>query len=529
VDRREAWVNVERSRPKTSSSSPARSGYEELARGLTSLDPREIVERGLELLRLVSGVERSLLVGGGSDPGLESLLTPLDDPTLQVSRSAIAEALCEGRTVSNFVAPDVGEFPRRSMRLLGLHRIWVHPVIGAEGRPVAAVYIDSPTAGDPFTPEVEARLVSVAEHIGLALRNASLYARVLDLNQNLEQKVAARTRELEASQAQLVARDRLATLGRLVAAIAHELNNPVGAIASFARTLGELVTPVLSMRDELAVLFPEPADRAHAQALLDASLEAAVGLSRDSRARRALEQAHAQRLSASGITSASALAARFSRIGLTPERLESALPLLKTRGEQLSRLAEQIYTFGRSLETIGQSASNVARIVDGLKTYSHLDRSEAEIADIQRGLQATLTVLAPRVPKGVEVVTRFAEIGSFLHRPGELTQVWTNLVDNALLAMGEQGTLTVETADAGESVRVSVSDTGCGVPETLRERIFDLDVTSRGPGAGLGLGLPICRTIVEKNHGGRISFESRPGHTTFTVLLPKSGAAAMER
>jgi signal transduction histidine kinase len=101
-------------------------------------------------------------------------------------------------------------------------------------------------------------------------------------------------------------------------------------------------------------------------------------------------------------------------------------------------------------------------------------------------------------------------------------QVWTNLVDNALGAMGESGVLTVETSDVGDCVEVRVGDTGFGIPDALRESVFDLDVTTRGPGAGLGLGLPICRSIIEKNHGGTITFESRPGRTEFVVTLPKT-------
>jgi signal transduction histidine kinase len=107
-------------------------------------------------------------------------------------------------------------------------------------------------------------------------------------------------------------------------------------------------------------------------------------------------------------------------------------------------------------------------------------------------------------------------------------QVWTNLVDNALRAMGHEGTLVIETEDLGERVRVTVADTGCGVPAELAERAFDLDTTTRGPGAGLGLGLPVCRRIIERNHGGSISFRSRAGDTRFSVFLPKRFAGSVE-
>jgi signal transduction histidine kinase len=414
------------------------------------------------------------------------------------------------------------------MEMFGLRRIWVTPIEGVEGRIVAALYLDSPAGGRAFGPDVEERLVAVARHIGLALRNASLFEQVVDLNRTLEARVAERTRELERSQTQLVARDRLATLGRLVAAIAHELNNPTGAIASFAGTLRGIAVPVMNARHEMANLFPDPEDQRAASALLEAAAAAARSTPTDTRARRELEDSLGEMLRSRRVPSTEMIAQRFARAGIGPERLEPHVGLLASHGQVLSELVERVHTFGRSVETIGQCAANVARIVDGLKTYAHLDRAEAEVADVHVGIQATLTVLAPRIPKGIEVVTRFDAIAPFPHHPGELTQVWTNLVDNAVRAMGEGGTLGIETHDEGDHVRVTVSDTGAGVPDQLRDRIFELDVTSRGPGAGLGLGLPICRTIVERRHGGRIAFESRPGRTVFTVVLSKTMARPPE-
>jgi signal transduction histidine kinase len=500
---------------------------EELERGLTSLDPAEVVSWGLELLRLVSGVERSLLIGAGADSRLEPLLVPLSHPDLKVSRSTIAQALESGRTVSRSLTSEGSELTE-SIALLHLRRIWVHPVAGPDARPLAAVYLDSPNAGAPFAPAVEQELVSVAEHIGVALRNALLHVEVLDLNRTLEQRVADRTRELEQSRAQIVAQDRLVTLGRLVAAIAHEMNNPVGAIASFAGTLRGLATPLLETRAELAAALPEPGALARAQALLDRALEASRRPPIDTRARRAQEEALAAHLTTAAVPAADLVARRLARIGLAAGEVESVLDVLRQRGEVVSALAERLFTFGRSLETIGQCSADLARIVDGLKTYSHLDRSTAEVADLHRGIEAALSVLAPRIPHGIEVVTHFGEIEPFVHRPGELTQVWTNLVDNAVRAMGESGTLTIETSDEGDTVRVTVTDSGPGIPLALQDHIFDLHVTTRGPGAGLGLGLPICRTIVEQNHHGKIAFVSRPGLTSFAVVLPKHGPPSQE-
>ena len=493
-----------------------------LFREMTSLDPGVVVARALNLLREVSGVERAYLVDAGSNPRLAQLLTPLTDAKLKISRSTIEEALASGRTVVRRIDTAGPVLPAHSIAELGLRRIWVAPVPGADGLPVAAVYLDSTDLGRDFGAATSRLMQAVVEQIAIALRNASLHSEVTSLNENLEIRVRERTQALEQSQARLIAQDRLATLGRLVAAIAHELNNPVGAIASLASTISNLIGPINAVDADVASAFPDPLDRKSVRALLDRVLSLTDTPARDTRTRREAERAIEHMLAASGLGAAEGLARRFARSGLSTTDLDPVVELLAEHGESIARLADRVHTFGRGLRTIGDSARNVARIVDGLKTYAHLDQSTDEVADIHRSLGATLSVLESRIPEGVEVVTQFDRIEPFTHRPGELTQVWTNLVDNALRAMEETGTLTLQTRDVGDRVEVSVEDTGTGVPDAIRDRIFDLDVTSRGPGAGLGLGLPICKSIVEKHHGGSIAFESRAGRTRFVVTLAKN-------
>jgi len=488
---------------------------------MSSLDPATVVHKALDLLRLASGVQRAYLVGAGRDAVVEPLLTPLEDPSLHISRSLIEEVFRLGRKQCRFVNPAGGDIMTSSMRDLDLRRIWVSPIMDIFGSPMAAVYLDSADPGEAFDEETERLLDAVVQQIGMALRNSALHAEVLSLNENLEHKVAERTRELEDSRARLIGQDRLAILGKLVAAIAHELNNPVGAMASLSQTVKGLQQPILKMGEELKGVFKTSEDAAALSALMDATLRAAEGLPQDTRSRRALETEHRRLLEQDGIPAGDAIARRLAKAQLTQSDIKAALPLLRREGERLSAMIDQLHTFGRGLQTIKECGANVARIVDGLKTYAHLDRAEFEVANVHRGIEATLSVLGPRIPKGVRVETRFDTIEPFAHRPGELTQVWTNLVDNGLRAMGETGELRIETRDRGGEVEVTVQDSGCGVPEEMRGRIFELDATTRGPGAGLGLGLPICRTIVEKNHGGQITFESVPGRTVFLIRLPK--------
>jgi signal transduction histidine kinase len=498
-----------------------------LMREMFSLEPATVVQRALELLRQVSGVERSFLVDAGVDPRLEPLLTPLDDPELRISRSSIEAALGSGEKVKRFFEPDETA-PRGSIAALALRRIWVSPVIAGADRAVAAVYLDSADPASPLDEDTERLMDCVVEQIGVALRNARLHGEVVGKSRGLERTVAQRTRELQDSREMLISQDRLATLGRLVAGIAHELNNPVGAIASFARTVGGLLDSIVRLGDALRDLLPEAGDRQAARRLLDATLDAAARPPADTRSRRERTRRFAALLADRGVPGGEELARRLGRIGLEPADIEPSLGPLHRQGASLVSLLDRAYTFGRGLATIESAAGNVARIVDGLKTYAHLDQARVEEADLHGGIQAALEVLRSRIPEGIRIETRFDEIRPFPHRPGELTQVWTNLIDNAVSAMGEEGTLLVTTRDRGERVEVRVQDSGPGIPEDIQTRIFELHTTTRGPGAGLGLGLPICRAIVEKNHGGRIAVASEPGRTVFTVVLPKSPPEAEE-
>jgi signal transduction histidine kinase len=240
-------------------------------------------------------------------------------------------------------------------------------------------------------------------------------------------------------------------------------------------------------------------------------------------ARRELSARWARRLGEGGASDSESLADKLATTGLEPGTLELDDVLLGPHRASVVDLLERVATFRTGVETQRECAAAIARIVSGLKTYAHLDAPEAERGDIHKGIEVALAVMAPRIPAGVEVVTRFGECRPIVHHPGALMQVWTNLLDNALRAMGDSGRLKIETTQASDMVVVSISDTGPGIPVELRDHIFELDVTTRGPGAGLGLGLPICKRIIKADHGGQITFETGAAGTTFEVRLPERG------
>ena len=222
-----------------------------------------------------------------------------------------------------------------------------------------------------------------------------------------------------------------------------------------------------------------------------------------------------------GIGEAWELAPIFTGAGTTTDFLErlagSASPeLLEGAVRWLAYTLEAELLLGE----ITDSAARISGLVAAAKQYSHLDRAPYERVDVHEGLESTLVMLGAKLA-GVRVVKEFDRtLPPVPVFAGELHQVWTNLIDNALQAMDGSGTLTLSTAPDGDRVRVEIRDTGPGVPEELKERIFEPFFTTKPVGRGTGLGLDISYRIVVGRHGGDLNVESEPGDTRFTVRLP---------
>jgi signal transduction histidine kinase len=173
------------------------------------------------------------------------------------------------------------------------------------------------------------------------------------------------------------------------------------------------------------------------------------------------------------------------------------------------------------LAEIAESTGRISALVDAARQYSQLDRTPHQPADLHAGLDATMVMLGGKLGAGVQVVKDYdRSLPKVPAYAGELNQVWTNLVVNALDAMAGQGTLTLRTARDGDCALVEVADTGPGIPDELRRRIFEPFFTTKPVGQGTGLGLDVSWRIVVQRHGGDLRVESRPGDTRFQVRLP---------
>jgi signal transduction histidine kinase len=193
-----------------------------------------------------------------------------------------------------------------------------------------------------------------------------------------------------------------------------------------------------------------------------------------------------------------------------PTHLEPALRWLAYTVETETLLAE-----------IADSTSRISHLVDAAKQYSQMDRTPHQQTDLHAGLDATLVMLGAKIPPGVTVVKEYdRSLPKVPAYAGELNQVWTNLIVNALDAMGEEGRLTLRTGTDGECAVVEICDTGPGIPEALRSRVFEPFFTTKPVGQGTGLGLDVSWRIVVKRHGGDLRVTSEPGNTRFVVVLP---------
>jgi signal transduction histidine kinase len=173
------------------------------------------------------------------------------------------------------------------------------------------------------------------------------------------------------------------------------------------------------------------------------------------------------------------------------------------------------------LNEVRNSAERISEIVRSVKTFTYLDQAPIQQVDVHDGLESTLVMLRHNIKAGVSVKKEYApDLPQIEAYGSELNQVWTNLMDNAISAMGGKGELTIKTYVHGTNVIVEIADNGPGIPPEVQARIFEPFFTTKGPGVGTGLGLHIVWNIVVDKHHGNVKVTSRPGATCFQVTLP---------
>jgi signal transduction histidine kinase len=322
--------------------------------------------------------------------------------------------------------------------------------------------------------------------------------------------------------------EKLAALGKLSAGLAHELNNPASAARRAADTLREALPTLQARALRLCKLGldGDQIDRLAAyQAAIVGRQDGQAPLSSLDRSDR--EDELGDWLDDRAVPGAYDLAAPLVAAGITPGELEDLVADLDpaAAAEALAWLAESASADGL-LGEIEVSSRRIAELVGAVKSYSYMDQGPVQEVDINRDLENTLTVLGHKLKKGVTVERHYApSLPLIMGRGGELNQVWTNIIANAIEAMSYKGTLRVITRCEHDFVMVEVADDGPGIAREIQPRIFEPFFTTKGVGKGTGLGLDISYRII-KQHNGTIEVQSQPGNTRFIVRLPVGAAAA---
>jgi signal transduction histidine kinase len=321
-------------------------------------------------------------------------------------------------------------------------------------------------------------------------------------------------------------RDRLAALGKLSAGLAHELNNPASAAKRATSQLRDLLKRIRDASHELGRRDLTPTQKSEIERL-EASLTQVDGPPPDALAASELEDQLDSLLRSHGQNDLWQLAADLARKNFKAEVLERLFGTLDsdTARAALVRISASM-EIADLLNQIEHSTSRISELVGAIKEYTFMDQSPVQNVDIVKTLETTLTILNHKLKRGVTVRRDYQKIPLLVNSFGsELNQVWTNIIDNAIDAMGGNGELRVRTYREDDCVVVEIRDNGPGISPEVRPHIFEPFFTTKGVGEGTGLGLDTVQRIVKK-HRGNIQVESKPGDTSFQVWLPLSESAS---
>ncbi|MDI7173134.1 sensor histidine kinase [Leptospira santarosai] len=384
-------------------------------------------------------------------------------------------------------------------------------------------------------------VIASARQTFLVKEMADTEQRIRSINEGLEGIVAKRTEELRTvnqyltskneqviraienlkhTQKQLIRSEKMAALGQLVAGIAHELNTPLGAIVSS----NEAIRAVLSNSWE-GLLRSYSKFTEEEKSIWEKLFSKGIALREfyDTREERVKRKKIEILLNDFGFSDTIRLADILTDLGISPDYVSENFKDLP-RKEKLIVIAQNALALSglaRASFTIEKAAEKASLVIQALKEYAYKDPAETTMGpvDVRKQLETIFTLYYSKYKAQVEIVRDMPETSYVWGNAESLTQVWINLIGNALYAMSYKGKMVISCRKIPSGWEIAIKDSGNGIEDTIRDRIFEPFFTTKPSGAGTGLGLDICRRIVE-DHNGKISFETSEQGTTFFVVLP---------
>jgi signal transduction histidine kinase len=322
-------------------------------------------------------------------------------------------------------------------------------------------------------------------------------------------------------------RERLASLGTMSAGLAHELNNPASAARRAAADLAETLEVLTAT---VGLLVEAGIEREQAGELVELQREAAATATNRA-ARASLDAADAEdavtdALTEAGVSEPWQIAEPLASGGVDAEFIGRVAAVAGPATAASLRWIAASLNARELTNELRESTERMSHLVKAIKSYAYMDRGQVVQADVREGLETTLTILGHKLKHTQIHVERDYDpaLPPLMVYGAELNQVWTNLLDNAIDALGESGQITITTRADGDCAEIDISDDGPGIPAEIRDRVFDPFFTTKDVGKGTGLGLQTARQIIVDRHHGSLTLESEPGRTVLRARLPINGA-----
>jgi signal transduction histidine kinase len=340
-----------------------------------------------------------------------------------------------------------------------------------------------------------------------------------DLIQRLIGYMTERARSFATTQLQ---HEKVNALGNLAAGIAHELNNPASAISRISYELTNRLFLNIELTEKM---LRQKINADHIQYLRNELETKDKGQKDKLSALKRIENEDILMnwLQEKGIPTDQQVVEAFVEAGLGGEELESLSNMIpKDDLAQILIWTENLLSSNRIIKDLHEASTRISNLVGAIKSHVHMDRTnELQLTDLHKDLENTLTLLGHKLrDKNIKINKSFcADLEAIPALVGELNQVWTNIIDNAIYAVSKGGEITIETTCDTKNVNVKIIDNGAGIPAEIQSRIFDPFFTTKKIGEGTGIGLDIVNRIV-KRHNGEIKVHSKPGWTEFLICLP---------